>query len=354
MSKFASHVLLLDAKQKRLNAGPKARLDTAHFLSGMGFRIAPVPISRSRYWQRILAWWVTAFDTIVMREGDIVWCQFPVDRTTQAVLEKARSKGFRTVAFVHDIEGLKTEHPQWDSVARESRLLLPFTAVVGLNAAIGSILKSHGVKVLSELNLWDYVCDEAPASDCTSFHQKKRVVFAGSLAPDKAQFIYRLRFIAGVNFELHGEGLDRSLLKGENVHYLGSFAPQNPPFQADGALGLVWDGSEIDRCGGDFGAYLAFNTPHKASMYLARGMPVIVWRGAAVAPLIASYRAGFLISSLEELPSLLDGLSESDYAEVASNARSLGEKVRAGHFIHSAVKQLQTALVRDFSDTSKD
>ena len=79
MSDFSHHVLLLDAKQKRLNAGPKARLDTAFFLKQLGFRVLSVPTSRSRYWQRLFAWAVSKLDWVRLNIDDIVWCQFPVD-----------------------------------------------------------------------------------------------------------------------------------------------------------------------------------------------------------------------------------------------------------------------------------
>lgn len=348
MSDFSHHVLLLDAKQKRLNAGPKARLDTAFFLKQLGFRILSVPTSRSRYWQRLLAWAVSVLDWVPLKNDDIVWCQFPVDKTTQAVIEKARRKGLKTVAFVHDIEGLKPAIADWVRVAEEAEELKVFTKVLGLNEVIGKILQSHGVSVAANLQLWDYVCATVPAKRSpTSLN--KRVIFAGSLAPDKSPFIYRLGSLSHLSFELFGQGWDPSRTQANNVHYMGSFAPDSPPFEADGAVGLVWDGAEIDRCGGNFGAYLAFNTPHKASMYLSRGIPVAVWKDAAIAPLIERYQAGILIESLQKFETQFAQLTNAQYAELAFNAARLGERIRSGFFIKTAVSALYPTLFENYS-----
>ena len=128
----------------------------------------------------------------------------------------------------------------------------------------------------------------------------------------------------GIEFELYGNELQ----------------PEAPPFSGNGRLGLVWDGPELSTCGGDFGAYLAYNTPHKASMYLAKGLPVLVSRGAAVAAVIAEHDAGILINSLHELPGVLQALTQERYAELQAHAARLGEKIRSGHFVQAAAARL--------------
>lgn len=61
----------------------------------------------------------------------------------------------------------------------------------------------------------------------------------------------------------------------------GSFKPEESPEHLQG----VWDGDSVDTCAGNTGAYLRYNNPHKTSLYLACGMPVIVWKEAAIAAL---------------------------------------------------------------------
>jgi hypothetical protein len=335
-----SHVLLLDAKQKRLNAGPKARLDTAIFLAQAGFRIQAVPATSSRYWQRLLPAFFYLFGKDKFESSEIVWCQFPITLPTQYILSSAKRRGCRTVAFVHDLAGLKFSPPNWDMVEMEAAQLREFSQVVGLNQVISRILQDHGVKVTASLDIWDYYCTDVPLFERTA-SLNKRIVFAGSLAKNKSGFIYKLGALPATQFDLYGEEVNAVELKSANVRYLNSFAPQDPPFRPDGAMGLIWDGSELDTCEGDFGAYLAFNTPHKTSMYLARGLPVVIWQGAAIAPLIAKYNAGLLISSLRELEPLMHALSEEKYSQLRIGADKLGKKIRQGYFIKTAARQIQ-------------
>ena len=345
-------VLLLDAKPNRLNAGPKARLDTAHFLAQVGFHIQKIPSSRSRLvqalyaeaiggriWQRLLTpiLGLKAFEAHWR-----VWCQFPITRPTQAVMSLAAENGASTVAFVHDLEGLKSARPDWKFVAQECQRLQGFTHVLSLNPTISQILQNHGIHALASLDLWDYRC-EAPPQAPKGGHAF-RVVFAGNLSAEKSGFIASLGQLSGVEFELYGNELNPEAISAGSTRYMGSFQPEAPPFAGDRRFGLVWDGPALDTCTGNFGAYLAYNTPHKASMYLARGLPVLIWRRAAIAPLIAAHGAGLLIDSLHEVPSLLQVLTQAQFAELQSNASTLGEKIRSGHFIQAAAARLIARL----------
>lgn len=347
-----SHVLLLDAKQKRLNAGPKARLDTAIFLNQIGFRIQVVPTTSSRYLQKITAALIDSkYKKLISNllgikrfsGNEIVWCQFPVTQSTQAILNMAKSGNCRTVAFIHDIEGLKFSPPNWEMVKMEAAQLRNFSQVVSLNPTIAKILNDNGVEVTVSLNCWDYVIINYDQPKIINVINK-RIIFAGNLAENKAGFVYKLGILKSIRFDLYGEGLLLHKIKAVNTRYLNRFTPDNPPFQADGALGLIWDGPELDSCCGDFGAYLAFNTPHKTSMYLARGLPVIVWNGAAIAPLIATYNAGILISSLHELESIVHALSNARYSQMRLGAESLGKKIRAGFFIKAAANEVRKSF----------
>ncbi len=76
-------------------------------------------------------------------------------------------------------------------------------------------------------------------------------------------------------------------------------------------------------------------------MYLARGLPVAVWKDAAIAPLVDRYQAGLLIASLQELETRMAALTSAQYRALASNAARLGTMIRSGHFIHTAVAQMQ-------------
>ncbi len=348
MSHGLQHILLLDTKKNRLNAGPKARLDTAHFLRQIGFGIRNIPGSRSKYWRSLIAFFLS-YARLRFQKTDVLWCQFPPELPTRAILEKARRKNIATVAFIHDLEGLRMDPPRLDLVEKEAHELRQFTHVLSLNDTVSELLGRYGVAPAAALNCWDYFCPEpqiaAAGAQATGPQAlRPRLVYAGNLSAGKSGFIYRLGELTGLEFELYGAGLDTTRDAQENVRYGGTFSPDHPPFRADGAFGLVWDGATLDGCSGDYGAYLQYNTPHKASLYLSQGLPVVVWRQACIAPLIDAHGAGILVSSMHELEAVFAGLSQADFGKLRTGAEELGRKIRAGHFIKTAAAQVQAAF----------
>lgn len=85
---------------------------------------------------------------------------------------------------------------------------------------------------------------------------------------------------------------------------------------AQGDFGLVWDGTSVSTCTGDFGEYLQYNNPHKTSLYIRCQLPVIIWNKAALADFVRENGIGICVDSLEELEKILNTLSEEEYAEM--------------------------------------
>ena len=56
------------------------------------------------------------------------------------------------------------------------------------------------------------------------------------------------------------------------------------------------------------------NSPHNVSFYLRAGLPLIIWKEAAVAPIIEEAGAGIAINSLKELDEKLANLTLDDIA----------------------------------------
>lgn len=341
MTNPSQNILLLDASNNRLNAGPKARLDTAFFLTKLGFTVVNVPNSRSRYWRRLIAQYLKYTSKFDFPADSVIWCQFPLESTTKILLNKARKLGLSTVVFIHDIEGLKSPKPDWVTIQAELDEIKQFTKVLSLNKKISSILHNNGIATAADLECWDYHCDGLPTSLATS-EETIRFIYAGNLSSDKSGFLYKLGAIHSVRFDLFGQGLNHNHLLPNNLRYMGVFNPNTPPLWAGKYFGLVWDGCSIDTCTGEYGAYLAFNTPHKASLYLSRNLPVIVWCDACIAPLIEEHNAGVLVSSLNELETLMATITLERYDELKRGAAELGQKIREGYFITKAALAIQS------------
>ena len=96
----------------------------------------------------------------------------------------------------------------------------------------------------------------------------------------------------------------------------------------------------MDTCSGDYGMYLKYNDPHKVSLYISSGLPVIIWKEAAVAKLIQQHHAGILIESLSEIDKVLSKISQDDYYQMRMNTLKLARLMRKGYFLDKSVNKL--------------
>ena len=117
------------------------------------------------------------------------------------------------------------------------------------------------------------------------------------------------------------------------MRYRGKFAPEELIANLDGQFGLVWDANTLDTCGGTDGNYLRYNNPHKLSLYIAAGVPVIVWKESALAGFVEKNGLGICVNSLMELPEAISKISASDYDLMAERANEMGKLLRQGIYL---------------------
>lgn len=328
------------------NAGSKAVQDVTAILTRLGF--APIPISRRLSDNKLvnligrLAWVLHCpfWRMKVKRDATIV-IQFTVSCFHGALafrlVDEAfkRKKNLRVVAIVHD---LNRSDPMKDEITSvERRFFALCDRIVVHNEKMREFLARHGVaeEKMVPLEAFDYLIEgDPPAADAVN---PRQVVIAGNLNPDKCGYLKAIPEIAGVEWKLFGLGVDERQL-GEYVRYCGSFDPHRPPATLVGGFGLVWDGDSAETCSGMFGEYMRVNNPHKMSLYLAMGLPVIVWKESAVAPFVARNRLGLLVGSLFEIPEAVSAAA-SAYPEFARNAAAVASRLRTGDFMMKAIQK---------------
>ena len=105
---------------------------------------------------------------------------------------------------------------------------------------------------------------------------------------------------------------------------------------------MVWDGISIETCDGPTGNYLRYNNPHKLSLYLSSGLPVIVWKESALAEFISSQKLGIVISNLYELSDILDTITEKQYQEFVGNIQEVRGKLKKGFYLKKAINEILT------------
>lgn len=286
-------------------------------------------------------------------EGDIVLYQHPMYGARVAlkyIPAIKREKGCRFIALIHDLEslrmgvqGLYTKSRKTAEIS-DQNLLKQFDAVICHNEHMRQYLIEKGFEPekLVSLEIFDYLTKEEM---CHRIRGKEpSLAVAGNLHPGKSGYLYEMFRNSGEtkNRELtvnaYGVNFQSDGVSGR-IRYQGAFPADKLPGVLKGDFGLVWDGPSAGSCVGNTGEYLRYNNPHKASLYLTSGMPVMVWEEAAIADFVKKYHVGITIRNLYEAAETISGVSDEEYSEMCVNAAQVGQKLREGYFFRRAFQE---------------
>lgn len=235
-------------------------------------------------------------------------------------------------------------------IAREMKKMSCADVIIVHNDSMKKWFVDQGSTAkLIPLYMFDYLEDNSSyTAPQLSKDNTFDVVFAGGLGKAKSAFIYKLDALKNNNFhlKLYGSGFKKEDVRSDNsiINFEGMFSPDEVAKHIKGSFGLVWNGNSINECAGDFGKYLLYNNPHKTSLYLLCGLPIIIWDKAAIATIIKERQLGICISSLEELDRKLKDLSADDYRRMVRNVAEIREQILSGDFLKSAIGKALSAL----------
>lgn len=228
---------------------------------------------------------------------------------------------------------------------KKSKILQQFSRAECLivhNEKYANVLQKEGIRVpMVSLQIFDYILkyNEFPVR-----YYARKISFVGNL--DKSEFISEwARAEKTYQIELIGHCNTKTLEQISQYNcYKGVFPSDDVPYQITGAFGLVWDGSSVETCDGLYGEYLKINNPHKASLYLACGIPVIIWSQAALADFVMKNEVGFLIDNLNDIESILDSMTEVKYQEMINNIKPIQSKIQGGGFLKEALSTAERII----------
>ena len=333
------------------NAGSKARNDVEAILISEGYEGLELKVEN---WYKMNFFKAqqhkyratkSVFDQL--GAGDELVIQFPIIHHTffiSRLIKQAQKRGAKFYLLIHDVETLR--HAAGSEVKfrhkvrnyfQEKKALMSVDGIIVHNDIMKKVLVGQGVPAdkMVSLEIFDYLI---PNFEEKTAHQKDQpIIVAGNLNPTKSGYLYNLPEQPAYN--LYGVGYDESRAL-KNTSYFGSFMPDNLPTALEGSFGLVWDGDSSETCQGSYGNYLRFNNSHKASLYLASGFPVVVWKESALAHFILEKSCGIAVASLHDLEAALENLTEKEYADLSENARRIGKDLREGYYLRSALKKL--------------
>ena len=261
-------------------------------------------------------------------------------------LKKAKLKNnLKLVFLIHDIDSLrKIFIDALDDFNYIDKTMYEISdAIIAHNEKMINYLEENGVsrKKVVNLKIFDYLAPKAEKEISFS----KTLNIAGNLDVNKSGYIKELVSIdKSVKFNLYGVNFDNCLLKSESINYKGAFLPDEVPLQLNEGFGLVWDGQSINTCSGNTGEYLRYNNPHKLSLYLASGLPVIIWAQAAEAKFVVENKLGYAVNSINDVTSIFKSLDEQQYSEIKSNVLKISSKLQDGYFLKEAIKKVEKII----------
>ena len=333
------------------NAGNKARNDVEVIFNRLGY--APLKVRVDDWYKmNVLNAQIHKYRALLrafkcLKKNDDIVIQFPLLHHSlfiNSLLKSLKNRGVNIYLLIHDLETLRFVNDKTLPLRMKLRMKLTegdtfhsVTGIIAHNPIMKSVLVDEGVaedKIVS-LGIFDYLIPNfQEKSDQT---KDQPIIVAGNLAQEKAGYLYQLP--ARPAYNLYGVGFDESRALA-NETYFGSFLPDELPVALEGGFGLVWDGDSAETCSGVFGEYLRYNNSHKASLYLASGFPLVVWKQSALSHFVLENGCGIAVESLHDLSQTIGQLDDEDYQDLLVNAKRIGQKIRNGSYLTNALNKI--------------
>lgn len=317
------------------NAMKKAPADVIKTLSDDGAVSKFIIIPSSSKISIVVGIWNVLKIASCLRHNDELYIQ-SYGYYINLLVKLVKRKKVKVNYIVHDLTFLRFGHA--DAGKLEVSLLQKVDCIFVHTESMAQVLRINGIdKPLKIMHLFDYYSDDAMIPKEELLKMKNVVAFAGNL--DKSLFLKPLcqsKIPCTLTYHLFGLIENPKVLSNEHIEYKGAFKPNRTGMLKAG-WGLLWDGDSIDTCSGVLGQYLKINSSHKLSLYLACGMPIILWRQSSLAGWLSDKGVCVLIDSLNDIPNVLANISDEQYSRMINNAINLGNQLRHGELLKSII-----------------
>lgn len=276
-----------------------------------------------------------------IENNSVIATQYPLlNNTFKYFIKAARFKNAKIFCVIHDIESLRLGALDKKAVSLELSNLNYYDCLIVHNEAMMNWLRDNGVTIkMVPLGIFDYLLKQKPEKN-NSHAFSNTIVFAGNL--EKSKFIYSINKLGNWKFNIYGPNYLSSEAKSPNVVWRGVYSPEEVVYQLDGDFGLIWDGNSMDECDEILGNYLKYNNPHKFSLYIAAGLPVIAPKNSAIGKVISENKIGLLVDNLNDLNGLV--ITENDYRIFKENCNKIRNKIINGEYLLNAIKSAERAI----------
>jgi hypothetical protein len=285
-----------------------------------------------------------------IRRDSLLAIQYPLlsgNKVFRYIIRLLRLKNVKFIAIIHDLNELRYKQSPEKKPHSDSILLNDYDYIIAHNCLMINWLKHKVVTTpMLPLEIFDYLSEQSVPLKNTINPFNRKIVFAGNLS--KSVFIYNLDAIPNWHFNFYGPNIIESNLQNKpNLEWHGCFSATEILSSMNGSFGLIWDGFEINSLDEQDGNYLLFNNPHKLSLYLAAGLPVIVPLNSAVASFVINHQCGLALPALSNLVDLQ--ISPDQYDLYQKNAFRIGEDLKKGVYLKKAILKAEAELLRNRS-----
>ena len=317
------------------NASSKAREDVSKFILDYGFESVAKNDKtsvRTKAGKSLLTLKVYLSLLWKLKKGDILFLQTSM-KVLDGIFRIKELRHFKIIYLIHDVFSIRYDDQEKheSEITQDINSLNKCDYVICHNSAMKDRLRSLWCKsVLIELGIFDYRVSSASTprqQDMTV----PSIAFAGNIA--KSPFLIDLDArINRINVNVYGNPLSEF----QNLTYKGALPAEELPQKIEGMYGLIWEGDYIAK---EKDNYLRYNNPHKTSLYIVSGLPIVIWSKAAMADFVVSNNIGITIDSLDELEDRLYNISDKEYRTMRNNCLNLREQLLKGYHLKRAINK---------------
>lgn len=316
----------------KFTASSKAKCDCEDIAVKCGYK--NIGLNRKFYSNSFIGRAWTLLSNLIayirMPKNSTVFLQYPVAFFNLQIRRAAKCNN-TIITLIHDINSLRNLDDHEKIKALEDSDIL----IVHTERMREWWVSNMNYKRIIVLEVFDYLYNFKFDIKVPEYNKDRILIaFAGNLS--KSMFIDKIRPTENINFKLFGIGIQNRSID-NNIQYIGSFPSDKLWENLDSHFGLVWDGESIDTCSGGYGYYLKFIAPHKLSLYLSCGLPLIVWKESAMSTFVVNNKIGLVINSFDDLYLQLCNLSESDYHSLVSNVAIIRDRILTGYYLSKAL-----------------
>ncbi|MEX0380208.1 sugar transferase [Leuconostoc sp. MS02] len=266
---------------------------------------------------------------VTVKPNDLVLHQFPTYMSAdfeRQLVHTLKHRNVRRAILIHDIEPLRLiKQDAW-----EFQVLNQYDFVIVHSKTMQQRLQAAGVHTNFIVQpLFDYLSETRPVALFS-----RHINFAGTF--QKSPW---LQNYTGPKLTLFGSKPKKwqTVNFPTTITYQGNFDPEEIVNQLTDGFGLIWDNDFDNKT---YQTYTRYNTPHKASLYLRAGLPLIAWSQSAIGQFIINHELGFVIDNLSDLDFKLREVDQKQYYLWQVNTQIIADRLRHGDYTQDTLRQL--------------